>query len=87
MRIELRVDAAGMELLKNLKEATGSKTYQDLFDNAITLLDWAITQRKVGRIVASLDERNKNYKELQMPALERTVSRPAAQVESLVQEQ
>jgi hypothetical protein len=25
----------------------------------------------MGRIVASLDETNKNYKELQMPALER----------------
>ena len=74
MRIQLDLDATGMQLLEELKEVTGSKTHKDLFNNAITLLDWAVTQRKESRIIASLDENDKNYKELQMPALERAAS-------------
>ena len=74
MRIQLDLDETGMKSLEELKELTGSKTHKDLFNNAITLLDWAIAQRKEGRIIASLDEKDKNYKELQMPALERAAS-------------
>lgn len=74
MRIQLDLDEASAKWLEELKEATGSKTYKEFFNNAITLLDWAIRQRHSGRIVASLDEASKNYKELQMPALERAAS-------------
>lgn len=77
MRIQLDLDEVGMKLLDELKTATGSKTHKELFNNAITLLDWAISQRQSGRIVASLDESNKNYKELQMPALEYAASHVA----------
>lgn len=57
-------------MLEELKAATGSRTHKELFNNAITLLGWAIEQRQNGRIIASMDESNRNYKELQMPALE-----------------
>jgi hypothetical protein len=70
MRIQLDLDDAGVEVVEGLKEATGSKTHKELFNNAITLLDWAVKQRQDGRIIASLDESNENYRELQMPALE-----------------
>jgi hypothetical protein len=74
MRIQLDLDEPGMQLLEELKEATGSRTHKELFNNAITLLDWAIDQRRARRIVASVDETNKNFRELQMPALERAAS-------------
>jgi hypothetical protein len=70
MRIQLDLDDTGVEVLESLKEATGSKTHKELFNNAVTLLDWAVKQRQDGRIIASLDESNENYRELQMPALE-----------------
>ena len=70
MRVQLDLDRPGVELLEELKEKTGGKTYKEVFNNAITLLDWAVRQRQEGRVVASLDETNMNYKELQMPALE-----------------
>lgn len=70
MRIQLDLDEPGVERLNELREKTGIRTYKELFNNAITLLDWAVRQRQEGRIVASLDETNMNYKELQMPALE-----------------
>ena len=74
MRIQLDLDDAGVALLDRLKGATGSKTHKELFNNAITLLEWAVNQRRNGRIVASLDESDENYRELQMPALEYAAS-------------
>lgn len=74
MRIQLDLDREGVKLLEDLKVAIGLKTHKELFNNAITLLDWAVKQRQGGRIVASLDEVSQNYKELQMPALEYAAS-------------
>jgi hypothetical protein len=70
MRIQLDLDKPGVHLVESLKERTGSKTHKELFNNALTLLQWAVRQRSEGRIVASMDEREENYRELQMPALE-----------------
>jgi len=70
VRIQLDLDDAGVELLESLEKATRSKTHKEFFNNAITLMDWAVKQRRGGRIIASMDEANENYKELQMPALE-----------------
>jgi len=78
MRIQLDVDEKGVQLLDWLKGQTNSKTQKELFNNAMTLLTWAVKQRSQGRIIASLDEQNENYKELQMPALEYAAPKPVA---------
>jgi hypothetical protein len=70
MRIELELDAQGVALLEELKALTGLKQHKEFFNNAITLFDWAVLQAISGRIVASMDEKNKNYKELIMPPIE-----------------
>ena len=70
MRLQLDIDKVGEELLERLKRATGTKTHKELFNNALTLLDWAIKQRTLGRTIASVDEQNREFRELQMPALE-----------------
>jgi hypothetical protein len=69
-------DEEGMAAIAGLQNTTGLKTYKDLFNNALTLLDWAIQQKRAGRVIASLDETSKDYRELQMPALERA-AKPA----------
>jgi len=75
MRIQIDVDENGIHLLDSIKQATGVTTYKDIFNNAITLFEWAIRQRVEGRVIASLDERTKRYKEMTMPALEDAVRR------------
>lgn len=70
MRIQLELDQAGKEQLETMEQTTGLKTHTDFFNAALTLFDWAIQQRVKGRVVASLDEENMSYKELQMPPLE-----------------
>jgi hypothetical protein len=70
MRIELGFDDKGIELIEELKLLTGIKTNKELFNNSITLFDWAVVQTIQGRLVTSLDEQEKNYKQLVMPSLQ-----------------
>lgn len=71
MRIQIVVDDTYKEMLENLKRTTGLNQWQDLFSDAITMYNWAVKQRTEGRIVASMNENEENYRELQMPSLER----------------
>jgi hypothetical protein len=75
MKIQLDFDEKAKELLETLLEQTGSKTYKDLFNNSLTLLNWAIKQRVDGRSIASIDENNQTYRELVMPAIEEAAQR------------
>jgi hypothetical protein len=70
MRIQLDLDDAGIELVDELKHLTGSRTYKDLFNNAIALLDWAVRQRTEGRRITSVGARGEESRELVMPALQ-----------------
>jgi len=74
MRIQIVVDDTYKEMLENLKRTTGLNQWQDLFSDAITMYNWAVKQRTEGRIVASMNEQEENYRELQMPSLERAAA-------------
>lgn len=74
MRIQVVVDDTYKEMLDNLKRVTGLSQWQDLFGDAITMYNWAVKQRMEGRIVASMDEKEENYRELQMASLERAAT-------------
>ncbi len=78
MRIQIEIDETGSQVLDRIKQSTGVNTYKDIFNNAITLFEWAIRQREEGRVIASLDERTKKYREMTMPALEEAVRRSKA---------
>ena len=63
IRIQLDISSDKMKELEALMMKTGVRTRKDLLNNALTLLEWAIEERGKGRIIASLDETNKSYKE------------------------
>ena len=69
MRIELSFDREGLELVDELKLLTGIKSHKEFFNNTVTLFDWAVLQHLLGRIVTSMDEEKKDYKQLVMPSL------------------
>lgn len=80
MRIQIEIDPRGVELLDRLRSATGLTTHKDVFNNAVTIFNWAVQQRAAGRVIASMDENSHNYKELSMPVLDRVevkVAKPA----------
>ena len=74
MRIQLDLDPQGVKMIEELKRQTGIKTHKDLFNNALTILTWAVQQRMAGRTVASMDEQTEKYRELQMPILTHAAS-------------
>lgn len=70
MRIQVEFDENGARMIEDLKKKTGTSTYKDFFNNALALFSWAVQQREEGRVIMSLDERKKEYREMQMPSLE-----------------
>jgi hypothetical protein len=68
-RFELDPEAEGA--LDKIKRKTGIKDEGELFNNALTILAWAIEQRERGRQVASMDREKRTYRELQMPIFDR----------------
>ena len=68
MQFELPRDKA--DELDVLMSETGIGTKKELFNNALTLLKWALKETRRGNTIASIDEKHGKYRELQMPILD-----------------
>ena len=82
-RVQLDVLKSRLEELDDLMSVTGIETRKDLINNALVFFEWAVSEKKTGRIVASIDEATQKYKEIVMPALEHAARR--RQVPELVE--
>lgn len=60
--------------LDELREKLALPDLETVFNNAFTLLEWAFDQKKQGRIIASIDEANQKYIEIQMACLENRIN-------------
>jgi glutamate/tyrosine decarboxylase-like PLP-dependent enzyme len=67
MRLNIELPEARVDDLKLLMTRLGVETYKDLFNNALTLLEWTVTEVTAGRSIASVDEAANKYRELAMP--------------------
>ena len=74
MRLQIELNEHEVRILEWLKEMTGSRTHKDLFENGMTVLQWAVEQRLQQRTVASFDPGSKSYRELHMPALQQAAA-------------
>jgi hypothetical protein len=75
VRIQLDLDERRVRELDALADQCGLGTRKELFNNALSLFEWAIREVSHGRIIASVDEAADRYKELHMPALETAAAR------------
>ena len=75
-RIQLDLPEDQVKELDELMKETKIATRKDLFNNALTLFQWAVKAKRTGRIIASVDEETGTAKELVMPALESVPSVP-----------
>lgn len=66
-RIQFELTTERLKALEALMIEIDVKTKKDLINNALSLLKWTIKEIKTGRIIASVDEKNEKYKELNMP--------------------
>ncbi len=76
IRIQLDLPDEQVRELDELMKETLLTTRKELFNNALTVFQWAAKAKKAGRIVASLDEACGNANELVMPALENVKAKP-----------
>lgn len=75
MRIQLDLPAERIQELRALMEAADIETYKELFNNALTLLEWSIAESQAGRTLASLDDTQEAYRVLVMPMLQRVAKK------------
>jgi metal-responsive CopG/Arc/MetJ family transcriptional regulator len=70
LRIQLDLPEEQVEELDKLMSETKLATRKDLFNNALTLFQWAVKAKRAGRSIAAVDQDGGTAKELIMPALE-----------------
>ena len=68
-RLQIDVTDQKLKAIDSLMEVCGFTTKKDLFNNALTLFQWAVEERRLGHEIASIDKASNNYRELRMPAL------------------
>jgi metal-responsive CopG/Arc/MetJ family transcriptional regulator len=76
VRIQLDLPDDQVAELDKLMEETRLTTRKDLFNNALTLFQWAVKAKKAGRVIASIDE-NQRIRELVMPSIENITAEKA----------
>lgn len=69
MNLQFEISEAEVEKLNLLMKEAGIESYRDLFNNSLTMVQWAIQQVKEGKVVASVDEAAQKYTEVQMDFL------------------
>lgn len=69
VRIEIPEDK--WKELEQLMNECGLRTKKALVNNALTLLKWAVSERKKGNTVGSIDDKRKKYRVLQMTVLDK----------------
>lgn len=56
-----------MKELDALMEEVGIQTKEELLDNALSMLEWVIEQKRSRRVVLAVDNQSENSRELYMP--------------------
>ena len=69
VRVQLDLPADRITDIEELMAKTGVATRKDVFENALTLFEWAVIEVEKGRVIASVDEVENGYRELVMPSL------------------
>jgi len=76
MKIALELDESASGALSELERLTGM-SLSGIFSFALSLMLWVVRQGIAGRIVASVDESQHSYRELEVTALRRKQTRAA----------
>jgi hypothetical protein len=70
VKIQFEMPEEKLNQIKQLAErGVGPISRKELFNNALTLLQWALKERAAGRIIASIDEKEKKIREIILPIL------------------
>jgi hypothetical protein len=70
VRIQVDFSRERVSELEKVMKLCGMSTKKELLNNALSLFEWAVREVMRGRAVASVDEEDQKYRELQMPTLQ-----------------
>lgn len=73
-RIQFEMPEDKARELDVLMSEIGVQSKKELFNNALTLLKWAIKETRNGNSIAAVNEKHGKYRELQMPILSHAAS-------------
>jgi hypothetical protein len=68
-RLQVLMSDERLDELDALVKLTGLKTRTELINYSLTLFEWSVKERLAGRIIASVDEQNERYKEVELPGI------------------
>lgn len=68
-KVQVEFSGTFIKRINAMMEELGIKTKKELFNSALTLLEWAIQERKQGKTLCSLDEKDKTITKVFMPVL------------------
>ena len=68
-RIQLEYSDEKAKLLEELKQKLGVRTTKEMFNNALTLLEWYLQEKSNGNAIASVDKKNNTLREILLPTL------------------
>ena len=78
VRIQFEIPEEKYKAIEKLMETCGMRTKTELWNNALTLLEWAAEQIQKGCVVASIDEAGAKCREFWMPFLQFVKNRISA---------
>jgi len=71
MRLNFEFSESQVKDLKALQEKTGTDTMKDLFNSALSMLEWAVDETINGNEIAAVNAEHKQYRVLITPVLQR----------------
>ena len=75
MRMNFEMPEERVSELKALQTETGSESMKELFNNALTMLEWAIREVKRGNEIAAVNEGESVQRVFVTPLLERVAKK------------
>lgn len=70
LRFQVELTSTQHRKICRLQKECGSASKKDLFNNALTVVEWLVSEKRLGRPVGSMDLTSNSFKELVMPFLE-----------------
>jgi len=68
-RIQIELADEKLSQFEQLMKKCGIRTKKDLINNALAVLEWTVSEKEKGNIIASVNEEENKYKELCLPIL------------------
>jgi hypothetical protein len=75
MRLNFEMPEDRVLALKELQTDTGSESMKELFNNALTMLEWAIKEVKRGNEIAAINPDQQVHRVFVTPLLERVAKK------------